>query len=98
LTPEPRALSDASNCGEILPGGIRFAAETFAQGAIFLVRGDEFLEVVEHGIESPGGRTDIEMRALRFGRSESGAFEEVIETRRPVRSAIRNDGDRRICE
>jgi hypothetical protein len=79
LTPETRALSDASNCGEILPGGIRFAAETFARGAIFLVRGDEFLGVVEHGIESPG-------------------FEEVIETRRPVRSAIRNDGDRRICE
>lgn len=47
---------------------------------------------------SPGGRTDLEIRALRFGRSESSGFEEVIETRRPVRSAIRNDGDRRICE
>jgi hypothetical protein len=67
LTPETRALSDAPNCGEILPGGIRFAAETFARGANFLVRGDEFLGLVEHGIESPGGRTDLEMRALRFG-------------------------------
>ena len=77
MTPETRALSDASNCGEILPGGIRFAAETFARGAIFLVRGDEFLGLVEHGIESPGGRTDLEMRALRFGRSESGGFEQI---------------------
>lgn len=98
LMRETRALSEASTRGEILPLVIRFAADSFARVAIFMVRGDLVLGMAQHGIDSIGGPTDVEMRALRFERTESSWFREVIETRRPVRATVRDAGDQRVCD
>lgn len=98
LERETRALSEASNRGEILPVVMRFASEMFARIAVFMVRGDVICGMAQSGIESSGGPTDVEMRALRFDRSESSWFREVIETGRSVRAPVRDAGDARLCE
>lgn len=93
-----QSLSDASNRGEILPMVIRFAAESFERVAMFMVRGEQILGMAQHGIDANGGPNDVEMRALRFERSDLSWFSEVIESGSPVRFGARNAGDRRLCE
>ncbi len=90
-------LSQTSSQGEILPLVLRFASETFERVAMWMVRGDEVLGMAQLGIEDGGGPDDIEMRALRFGRDESGRFSQVIQTGQPVLAPAANEGDQRLC-
>ncbi|MCP5043157.1 MAG: DUF4388 domain-containing protein [bacterium] len=93
-----QALSEASSGGEILPLVLRFAGESFARVAMFMVRGDQILGMAQHGIAITGGPDDVEMRAFEFERGESRWFSDVIETARPLCAPVRSDGDRRFCE
>ncbi len=93
-----QALKGASSRGEALPLVIRFAGESFERVAMLIVRGDQVLGMAQQGIEHAGGPDDVEMRALQFDRCESSWFSEAIESRLPVRAAVRNAGDQRFCD
>ncbi|MDP6978632.1 MAG: DUF4388 domain-containing protein [Myxococcota bacterium] len=90
-------LSQTSSQGEILPLVLRFASESFARVAMFMVRGEEVLGMAQRGIEAGGGPDDIEMRALRFQRDESARFSKVISEACPHCAPAGNPGDLRLA-
>jgi len=91
-------LRDPSTQGEVLTLVLDFAAETFARVAMFMVRDDVAVGMVQRGLPPTGGPDDARMSAIEFGPDEMPElFEEVLTRRAAHRAPIHAPRDRALA-
>jgi len=91
------ALREASSRGEVLPLVIRFAAESFARVAMFVVRDGEVMGMAGAGLERAGGPDDTRLRDVRLRADEAAWLRVAIEGRASLRAAPSDEGDRSLA-
>ncbi len=75
---------------------MEFAAESFARVAIFMVREEAAVGLLQRGLAAAGGSDEAGFRPLRVPVVEPTCFQEVIASRRPQRFTPDGDGDRQL--
>lgn len=90
-------LSDASRRGEVLPLVIRFAGETFARVAMFMVREDSVLGMAQQGMQAAGGPDDSGIRDIALKADSCGWFRDVLGRCAPLRAAPIDEGDEALA-
>ncbi len=90
-------MRERARQGEVLSQVLAFAAQSFSRVALFMVRDEQVVGMAQIGLTKAGGPDDAALRDLQLGSAEPAWFRNVLETRRPVRSAPSDDGDRRLC-
>jgi hypothetical protein len=105
MTPESLArlraasarLRDPGSRGDILSLALRFAAETFARVAIFMVRDEQALGMAQIGLPKAGGPGDASIGEVVLPCREPSWFRRVVEGRNALRAAPGDEGDQRLA-
>jgi len=90
-------LRDPGSQGDVLSLVLRFAAETFARVAMFMVREDEALGMAQVGLPRAGGPDDAGLREVRLPTREAAWFRRVLDEGGAVRAAPGDEGDQRLA-
>jgi hypothetical protein len=86
-------LRDPSSRGEVLPIAMRFAAESFARVAIFMLREDVATGIAQIGLARAGGPDDDALRSVSVSVRATPCLLRVCETRAPLRITPADAGD-----
>lgn len=90
-------LRDPASRGDVLSLVLRFAAETFARVAIFMLRDEQAVGLAQVGLPKAGGPGDAGIGDVVLPHQEAAWFRRVIEGRNAVRAAPQGDGDQRLA-
>jgi|GEM_PF-797433 len=86
-------LRDPASRGEVLPLVMRFAAESFARVAIFLLRDDVAAGMAQIGLGRAGGPDDDALQRIALPAADSAWLRRVCESRAPVQGPPSDPGD-----
>ena len=90
-------LRDPASRGDVLSLVLRFAAESFARVAMFMLRDDQAIGLAQLGLPKAGGPGDGAIGEVVLPHREPAWFRRVIDGRNPVRAAPLDEGDQRLA-
>lgn len=90
-------LRDPSAQGEVLALILEFAAKAFERVAIFMVREEQAIGMVQSGLAAAGGPGDREFQEIAVPAGEPAWFRVVLESRDGVKAPPTNDADRALA-
>jgi K+-sensing histidine kinase KdpD len=92
-----KRLRDPSAQGEVLTLVLEFAAQSFERVAIFMLREDEAIGLIQSGLAAAGGPDDREFQQLAVPAREPAWFRAALESREGVKAPPTNEADRLLA-
>jgi hypothetical protein len=90
-------LRDPGSKGDVLSLALRFAGESFARVAIFMVRDEQAIGIAQLGLPKAGGPGDGGISEVVVPHREPAWFRRVLDGRNAVRGAPGDEGDQRLA-